>query len=172
MFSINMTSKLEKYELSIVNSPYILTSKLLLSELTMWSMYESSISRSAFFSWVCKVFMMNFLSCEKKKKLPLFPWDSPAWKTLFRFLATERDSWMVSKDISSRSRSTWNFSMQWEITFDLIFSLTGFERVVCEEPRCSLKGFCCTRVRRFWRLCFLMFMISLMDYSAKFGFRG
>jgi hypothetical protein len=46
--------------------------------------------------------MINFLSCEKKKKLPLLPYDSPALKTISLFLSGLRLSLMMLLSIPSR----------------------------------------------------------------------
>jgi hypothetical protein len=47
------------------------------------------------------VLMMNFLSWEKKKKLPLLPWDSPALKTESLFFSVLKLSFMQLVSISS-----------------------------------------------------------------------
>ena len=62
--------------------------------------------------------------------------------------------------------------MQWEITFDLIFSFTGLEIVVWDEPLCSLSGFFWTRFNLLAKLCLRAIIISLMDCSAKVGLSG
>ena len=78
----------------------------------------------------------------------------------------------MSYEISSKSRRTWNFSMQCEITFDLIYSFTGLEIAVWDEPLCSLSGFFWTRLSLLAKLYLCAMMISLMDYSAKVGLSG
>jgi hypothetical protein len=55
-------------------------------------MYSSSIESIFFISSLEIVLMINLLSWEKKKKLPLDPAPSPALKTLCLLASTESDS--------------------------------------------------------------------------------
>ena len=56
--------------------------------------------------------------------------------------------------------------------FDLIYSFTGLEIAVWDEPLCSLRGFFWTRFSLLAKLYLRAIMISLMDCSAKVGLSG
>ena len=54
------------------------------------------------------VLIINFLSWEKKKKLPDFPYDSPALKADYAFNSGERESWMSLSVIPANDLIFWN----------------------------------------------------------------
>ena len=72
-------------------------------------MYSSSIDSIFFISSHEIVFIINLLSCEKKKKLPLDPAPSPALNTLCLLASTERDSFIYFISIPSIKSISLNF---------------------------------------------------------------
>lgn len=90
---------------------------------------------------------------------------------------TDKDYLISSNEISSRSSSTWNFSMQLAITWDLMFKFTGFWREDMLVPKfvdlwCSDMGIFWSWAKRFANDSFRKLIISLIDFSAKLGFKG
>jgi len=67
-------------------------------------------------SEVVIVLIMNFLSCEKKKKLPLLPYDSPALNTISLFFSALKLSLITSKLIPSNILKYANTSGAYSVT--------------------------------------------------------
>lgn len=67
---------------------------------------------------VLRVLIRNLLSKEKKKNEPLLPQPWPALKTIDLFDSSEREYFISSGEMPSRSKIYANFSSQCEIMFD------------------------------------------------------
>ena len=104
VFSITITCTFPLVFLFIVKTPKIFTIKLLGLVLRCW-MYSGKIYKNVSISAFVIVLMINLLSWLKKKKLPLFPAPSPAWKTYYLLLSGKRLSSSSLSEILHRSYS-------------------------------------------------------------------
>jgi hypothetical protein len=73
-----------------------------------------------------RVFIINFSSCEKKKKEPLFPEPWPALNTCYLLFSNDKDCRKSYGDILSKLIIFWNFSSQMLIISDFILIIFLF----------------------------------------------
>lgn len=138
------------WEVFTVYIPRIFASKLCLFFLKC-SPKAGSLSKYILNSPPVIVFMMNLLSCEKKKKLPERPAPSPALNTHSLLYLGLRLAWkLASWSWKSFLNISLNKSILWQVTFmSCLITTSSYLGLIISSPRLKWVSFTSHSVKSF-----------------------